>query len=395
LAYRFITALLKVGNDALRERIPDVASYAVGAVGHVASRAVKKQLWEVVITIPPPGPGGPPPPEGPITIEELIKIGRTAARESMDEVVRNVIAVFRNVAITAIDVVSSHPDEKGRAQKVARRFSEAMGRVGYVAIGTVSDKVILRIVDYLAHSKKSSGEPTNIGVKAIQADLGYAVRWVIRSLRGVYRAALRRNRHRVAYSVISAFGTLAEELGNCIKKVGSMDHWVNGCIKTLVNFLCKKVAQDVANNWRDANDEKWLKLGEAVATSLGYATQSAITVDNYDDAKKGVKALEALVQKVEELVGSSGTFPPAWWEEKGIWCRLAVSLGFTSSHAAEKGLEKETLKATSLLLKIGEAAMRAGGRTTVRAVVEAIGRVTEALTKTYGAVSVPAPPVSP
>jgi hypothetical protein len=382
LAHEFIKTLLKVGNDALHRGIRDTASYAVGAVGRIATRAVERQLWEFVRYE-----------EGAWIVKGLTNIGQTAAQKSMDEVVRMVSTVLWKVATTAIDVASLHIDDQTRshAQRVTGKFSEAMGRVGRVAIGTVSDEVILRIVGHLAHSKKSGGEPTNIGVKAIRADLGYAVRVVIRSLKGVYKKAdLGRNRHRVASSVIIAFGRLAEELANR-KEAGSMDHWVNACVKTLVNFLCE-VAQDVATNWTDANDEKWLELGEAVAASLGYATQSAITVGNYDDAKKGVKALEALVQKVEGLVGSSGTFPPAWWEEGGICWRLATSLRFISSRAAEKGLG-EILEATiPLLNRIGEAARQAGGFTTVIAVVEAARHITEALTKTYGAVNVPGLP---
>jgi hypothetical protein len=379
LAHEFIKTLLKVGNDALHRGIRDTASYAVGAVGRIATRAVERQLWEFVRYE-----------EGAWIVKGLTNIGQTAAQKSMDEVVRMVSTVLWKVATTAIDVASLHIDDQTRshAQRVTGKFSEAMGRVGRVAIGTVSDEVILRIVGHLAHSKRAGGEPTNIGVKAIQADLGYAVRVVIRSLKGVYKAGLGRNRHRVASSVIIAFSRLAKELANR-KEAGSMDHWVNACVKTIADFL-GKVAQDVATNWTDANDGKWLGLGEVTATSLGFTAQNAIMIGNHDDAKRCVKALGDLTQKVEQLV--TRTPSPAWWEEYGICWRLATSLSYISSLAAEKRLG-EILEATCPLLhRIGEAARQARGLTTVITVVEATKRIMEALTKLDRAVNVPGPP---
>jgi hypothetical protein len=359
LAREFIKALLKVGSDALHRDIPDAACYAVGAVGRVVTRAVERQLWEVV------------------RYEEvawILKIGQTAAQKSMDEVVRRVSTVLWRVATTAIDVASSHTGDKTRkrAQRVARSFSEAMGEVGRVALETVSDEVALEIVSHLGYRKKSRGEPTDIGGKAIQAGLGYVLRGVIGSLGKVYGAALTKGRHKVAHIAMWAFTNSI----NSIKEAGSMDQEAREHVSAVISSL-EEATRRIVENWNNVNDEIHMRRGASTAEGWGFVAQDAINIGNYDDFRRCIDGLEALVEKVEKL-GLSKLPTKCWRAEEGICWYLAVSLCFVLEYAFRAGLGEEAKRIINIIMKINEAARQLQGTTDT--LVELANRFARALT---------------
>ena len=366
LARRFIMALLKIGSEALHQNIPDLASYAVGAIGFVTALA-----WEVVSGE-----------EGTWIVKELTEIGQKAAQKPMDEVVGRVSLVLRIVATAAINAAIDTTDRgtKRRAQAVVERCSKAMGEVGSEAVkNNVSDSVVLDIVSRLGHTE-SRGGPTNIGVKAIQANFDSAARQVIQNLKQIYNEALNKNRHKVACSVIIAFGKLITEL--CRKEAVSMGDWKKRCMEMLVNHLCEAAQyaakhMDALTTDQQDGQQEVVKFIEEVARNLGYAGQNALTIGDFESAEKCLNGLRILMDNLQQ----QGQLSAENWKRERVGWFLATSLGYICSHAAAKGLEEITLNACELLISIGNAAKQAEGWPTNSAVVIAIGNITKALSQ--------------
>jgi hypothetical protein len=166
---------------------------------------------------------------------------------------------------------------------------------------------------------------------------------------------------------VIAFRILATALANRIREEGSMDHGVN--LSAFIRFM-HGTTKWVVDNWKDVDDEGWMRLGASIAESWGYMAQNAISTGKHEDAKECINGLELLVEKLKSLDFSR--LRPSYWAEWGICWHLAISLGSVANYASRAGLEEEARRAVDLLREIGEAAKQPEGLATLTAVVKAI-----------------------
>ena len=372
-ALKFIGALGKIGLDALRRDIPDLAGYAAGAIGWVAEQAVNSQLWEVVRGE-----------QGTLTVKMLISIGQNAAKMSVDGVVERVSSALRRVAVAAIEFAASQTADARKGQDVAIKLSKAMGQVGCEAVGRVSDDEVLKIVGHLWHSERS------VGAEAIQTNQGPVVRQVIESLKQIDDKARQEDQPRVLKSVIIALGELVTKLyqGESYaenqyreRRRVPMKDWRKQCIDRAVSYLCEsaKNAAQLIMRIDAAQQEEWEYIG-TVAQNLGFAGQNALQAGDHDNAERCFNALKIIAKCVLE-VSEHGKFPREQWRKEKVGWYVATSLGYIAERAASRRLEGLTQEAIDLLVNVGNAAKQAEGLETARQVVAAMGHLSQALSQ--------------
>jgi tetratricopeptide (TPR) repeat protein len=350
---QFWEDLYEVGKEAIQKDIPDVAGYAVGAIGLLGEAAIKNKLWGAL-------KDGRTDEQGVyIIIKQLRDISKMAADKLMDEVVQHTGFVLSNLAHTAISFTATEePDVKERPSRLAKKAAEAMGQVAEGAIGKISEDIINQFVNKLCE----------VGFEAIQAELGSVGHQAISSLQQVYCVAHQDGQEAVLRSIIWAYGQLAKATSQS-RKGGKM-------LSRIIKYL-----SDAAKNAVQQRRPVWEQT--ELATSIGYAGQAALNSGDIQNAKLCYESLKDLAAGIINASETQG-FPEGidiWAREKaeGVGFRVATGLGFIAQEAARRQINEMIEGSIDLLEKLSQAANKAKGWDTVRQVELAMGYIAQAL----------------